>query len=82
MNGEEKTNVVFVAASSAIVRAGWKVVWKKAADLVVSGGAAEIPSAPPAFPDGFSFDVLLAVVETENEFVALSEFLGGDEKSL
>lgn len=49
MNGEEKIITVFVAASSAIARAGLKAILGDDADIIIAGRAVDVLSAPPTF---------------------------------
>ncbi len=74
MNGEEDTITVFIVAASLITRAGLESVLRDDTNLIVTGSAEEISSAPPVFQVGQTPDVILINVEREKDFDSLLEF--------
>ena len=81
MNGEEDTITVFIVAPSLVARAGLESVVSDDANLIITGSAAEIPSAPSVFQIGQTADVVLINVEREKDFDSLLEFTGETESN-
>lgn len=80
MNAEKDRITIYVVAASPIARAGLEAVLQTEEKLIVAGSAQEISHAPLlGFSDGRTIDVLLANIERQKEFDALTEFLSGDD---
>lgn len=83
MNGENGTIKIYIVAASAVARAGLESVLRNDANIIVTGSAAEISSAPSVFSGSpAAIDVLLTNIERRKDFLALSKFLsdgGSDE---
>ena len=76
MSGENNDITVFIIAASPIVRVGLEAVLQREEKLFVAGAAAEMPSAPPDFPNRQPIDVFLINIEREKDFDNLLELLG------
>ena len=77
MNDGKRAATIFIVAQTAIVRADLESVLKAIDRFVVTGSAAEMPTAPIGFSAGQIVDVILVNVERENDFYNLLEFLSG-----
>lgn len=75
MISEQDTITIFIAAHSAIVRAGLESVLRTSDAFVVTGSAAEISAASSGFSFGQIADVILINIEREKDFDDLQEFL-------
>ena len=80
MNGEDNSITVFIVAASFITRAGFESVLREKGEFIIAGGAAELPSAPPASPFEQLADVILMSIERQKDFDELLNFLRDGEE--